>query len=108
MLSVTHLSAYLYCPRKLYLEKVLRLYEPPKESLTKGSIRHKVYENINLAEEELIKSTKKGVSLEDLKGKYHQKYREILLEVIKQNIEGLKQFNILPQELFKNDCVRRN
>lgn len=102
MLSVTHLSSYLYCPRKIYLQQVLGLYEPPKEALVKGSIRHKTYENINLAEEELVKSIKKGANLEDLKGKYHQKYREILLEVIKQNKEELKRFNILPQELFKN------
>lgn len=102
MLSVTHLSSYLYCPRKLYLQQVFGLYEVPKESLVKGSIRHKVYENINLAEEELVKSIKKGMNEEDLKGRYHQKYREILLEVIKQNKEELKQFNILPQDLFKN------
>ena len=102
MLSVTHLSSYLYCPRKLYLEKVLNLYEPPKEALVKGSIRHKVYENINLIEEELVKSIKKGITLEDLKGKYHQKYREILLDIISKNKEKLNQFNILPQDLFKS------
>lgn len=92
----------MYCPRKLYLQYVLKLAEPPKESLLKGSIRHQTYENINLAEEELVKSIKRGTTLKDLKGKYHQKYREILLQVIKQNKEELKQFNILPQELFKN------
>lgn len=102
MLSVTHISSYLYCPRKLYLQEVLGLYEPPKESLVKGSIRHKVHENINLIEEELVKSIRKGVTLSDLKGKYHQKYREILLDAIKQNKEELEQFNILPQNLFKN------
>lgn len=102
MLSVTHLSSYLYCQRKLYLQQVLGLYEPPKEALVKGSIRHKTYENINLAEEELVKSIKKGMTLKDLKGKYHQKYRGILLQVIKQNKEDLKQFNLLPQDLFKN------
>ncbi len=102
MLSVTHLSSYLYCPRKLYLQQVLGLYEPPKESLVKGSIRHQVYENINLIEEELVKSIKKGMTENDLKGKYHQKYREILLNIIKQNKEELQKFNILPQDLFKN------
>lgn len=102
MISVSTLSSYMYCPRKLYLQYVLRITEPPKDVLLKGSIRHKVYENINLAEEELIKSIKKGMTENDLKGKYHQRYREILLEVIKQNKEDLKQFNILPQDLFKN------
>src|SRR3989338_10334498 len=101
MLSVTHLSSYLYCQRKLYLKKVLGLYEPTKEALIKGTIRHKTYENINLAEEELVKSVKDPISLEDLKGRYHQKYREILLNIIKQHKDELKNFNILPQDLFK-------
>ena len=101
MLSVTHLSSYLYCARKLYLEKVLGLYEPPKEALVKGSIRHKTHENMNMAEEEIVKSIKKETTLEDIKGKYHQKYREILLDVIAKNKDGLKQFNILSQDLFR-------
>jgi CRISPR/Cas system-associated exonuclease Cas4 (RecB family) len=78
MISVTTLCSYLYCPRKLYLQYVLKLEEPPKEALLKGSIRHKAYEVINASEEELVKSIKKTTSLSDLQGKYHQRYREIL------------------------------
>jgi len=102
MLSVTTLSSYLYCPRKLYLQYVLKLTEPPKEALIKGSIRHETYEHINLAEESMIKSITKITTLDDLKGKYHQKYREILLGIIKSYKDRLKAFNILPQDLFKN------
>jgi len=102
MISVTTLSSYMYCARKLYLQYVLKLIEPPKEALVKGSIRHKTHENINLVEEELVKGIKKGIILDDLKGRYHQKYREILLDVIKENKDELGRFNILPQELFKS------
>ncbi|MEA2036019.1 MAG: CRISPR-associated protein Cas4 [Nanoarchaeota archaeon] len=102
MLSVTTVTSYLYCARKLYLQYVLKLTEPPKEALIKGSIRHKAYENINLAEEELVKSISKGTILSDLEGKYHQKYREILLNVIKEYKEKLNKFSIKPEELFKN------
>jgi CRISPR-associated protein Cas4 len=102
MLSVTQLSSYLYCQRKLYLQRVLGLFEPPKEALVKGSIRHKVYENINLADESIIKSIKKGINLGDLKALYHQKYREILLEAIKNYKDELKKFNLTTQELFKS------
>lgn len=102
MISVSTLSSYMYCQRKLYLQYVLKLTEPPKEALIKGSIRHKTYENINLSEEALVKSIKKGTTIGDLKSKYHQKYREILLDVIKQNKQELAQFNLLPTDLFKN------
>lgn len=102
MLSVTTLSSYLYCQRKLYLERVLGFYEPVKEALVKGSIRHKVYEKINLADESLVTSIKTLIELEELKGIYHQKYREILLDVIKENKDELKKFNLKPEDLFKN------
>jgi len=92
----------MYCPRKLYLQYVLKLTEPPKDVLVKGSIRHEVYENINLLQEELVKSIEKPTSLENIKGKFHQKYRETLLNIIKQNKQELEQFNIKPQDLFKN------
>ncbi|MBW2989273.1 CRISPR-associated protein Cas4 [Candidatus Woesearchaeota archaeon] len=102
MISVTALSSYMYCARKLYLQYVLKLTEPPKEALIKGSIRHKAHENISLAEEELVKGIKKGTTLEELKSACHQKYRKILLDSIKEKKDILKQFNILPQDLFKS------
>ena len=46
-ISVSMLSTYLYCPRKLFLQKILMVEEPPKESLVMGSIRHEVYDYIN-------------------------------------------------------------
>ncbi len=101
MISVTHLSSYAYCPRKLYLQEILCLREPPKEALIRGSIRHQSYESINLAEEGLIKSIKKGTTREDLKNRYHQKHKKILLNVIQKNKEKLKRFNISPIDLFK-------
>jgi len=39
--------------------------------------------------------------LEDLKARYQVRYREILLKVIKENKVRLQQFNIEPEELFK-------
>ncbi|MBI2659513.1 hypothetical protein HYX05_05440, partial [Candidatus Woesearchaeota archaeon] len=58
-ISVSLLSSYLYCSRKLFLEKVLLLEEPPKESLVMGSIRHETYDNINKKEEEIVTSITK-------------------------------------------------
>jgi len=101
MISVTALSAYLYCSRKLYLERVLGLYEPPKAALVKGTIRHKIHENVNLVDEELVKSITERINLDDLKGKYHQKYKGIVMEAIKENRWRLDKFDILPQDLFE-------
>jgi len=52
-------------------------------------------------EESLVKSIKEKISFDELKGKYHQKYREIAIDAIRQNRSRLDQFGILPEELFK-------
>ncbi|MBI4147706.1 CRISPR-associated protein Cas4 [Candidatus Woesearchaeota archaeon] len=44
MLSVTDLTTYTYCARKLYLSRVLKLSEPVKDVMVLGSIKHKLLE----------------------------------------------------------------
>jgi len=100
-IPVTLLSAYLYCPRKLFLEKVLLLKEPPKESSVMGSIRHKVYDNINKNEEEIVISIKKKESLEKLQELYKKKYLQTLRKAIKESENKLKEININMLEAYK-------
>ena len=58
-ISVSMLSSYLYCPRKLFLQQVLAVEEPPKESLVLGSLRHEIYDFINQSEEKIVTSITK-------------------------------------------------
>ena len=93
-ISVSLLSTYLYCSRKLFLEKVLLLEEPPKESLVMGSIRHETYDNINKKEEEIVALITKKVPLESIQSLYKQKYLQILRKAIANNRERLKSVNL--------------
>ncbi|MFC1728496.1 CRISPR-associated protein Cas4 [Nanoarchaeota archaeon] len=100
MISVTDLSSLLYCARKLYLNKVLKIYEPIKEALVRGTIRHETYEEINKIEEQLVKSiTKDNFKLTS--EKYKLTYSEILKNAIKNNRNKLLMFNLPPSEIFK-------
>lgn len=71
-IPVSLLSTYLYCPRKLFLQEVLLLEEPPKDIVVMGSIRHETHDLINKKEEEIVTSIKKWYPLEEL-GKFIQK-----------------------------------
>ena len=62
MISVSLLSNYDYCARKLFLEQVLKLVVIPRAVVIKGSIRHEVHDKISKAEENFVKSIKKEVS----------------------------------------------
>ena len=82
-ISVSLLSAYLYCSRKLFLQQVLMLEEPPKESLVLGSIRHETYDLINKKEEEIVASITERTPLEKIQDLYKKEYLAILRKVIK-------------------------
>ncbi len=106
-ISVTMLSSYLYCSRKLFLEKVLLLEEPPKESLVLGSIRHNTYDKINKTEEEIVTSIAKIMPLESIEAMYRQKYLQILRKTIADNKKRLDEVNVGMLDAYKKNfpCI---
>jgi CRISPR-associated exonuclease Cas4 len=101
IVSVTHLSAYLYCKRKLYLEQVLKIVEPPKESLVLGSIRHKASDRINKAEQTIVTAVTDLVPFKALLESYKQVHSMVLRDAIRDNESKLKLFSMKPSDVFK-------
>jgi len=102
MLSVSMLSAYEYCQRKLFLNYVLDIWEPIKKATSLGTIRHETYDCINKAEETLVKSIKQRLKKEEILDIYKKKYREILADVIRNNKKNLEALELNLGEVFKN------
>jgi len=100
-ISVSLLSSYLYCSRKLFLEKVLLLEEPPKESIVMGSIRHETYDSINKKEEEIVTSITEKYDSEHIQALYKQKYLRILRKAIANNKKRLEEVNISMLEAYR-------
>ena len=93
-ISVTLLSSYLYCSRKLFLEKVLMQAEPPKESLVMGSIRHETYDKINKNEEFIVTSITKKMEFAEMQQLYEQNHLKFLRKSIADNKDRLKKINL--------------
>lgn len=93
IIPVTSLSTYLFCKRKLFLEKVLKIFVPVKEAVVLGSIRHYCYEKINKIEETLVKSICQGETLEQIESRYNAMYSIILKQILVGNKHELKRFN---------------
>ena len=100
-ISVSLLSSYLYCSRKLFLEKVLMLEEPPKESLVMGSIRHETYDGINKKEEEIATSITKKTDLAEIQELYKNNYLKILRKAIANNKKRLDEVSINMLEAYR-------
>jgi CRISPR-associated exonuclease Cas4 len=101
MISVSALSSYMYCPRKLYLSYVLKLSKPPKDVLLKGTIRHEAHEKINDVEESLVKKITKNLSLKDIQDMYKKEYSEILREAIRKYKKELLHLELDLGKTFK-------
>ncbi|MBD3354622.1 CRISPR-associated protein Cas4 [Candidatus Woesearchaeota archaeon] len=93
-ISVTMLSSYLYCARKLFLERVLGLFEPEKAALVKGSIRHETYDGANQVEEKIVTSIKEGEGFEDIYNKYAKIYSTLLRQSITKNKYRLRKIKL--------------
>ncbi|MBI3027423.1 CRISPR-associated protein Cas4 [Candidatus Woesearchaeota archaeon] len=100
-IPVSLLSTYLYCSRKLFLERVLLLEEPPKESVVMGSIRHEFYDSINKKEEGIVSSITKKVPLDSIKSLYRKEYLAILWKAITNNKRMLDEVNINMPDAYK-------
>ena len=100
-ISVSLLSSYLYCSRKLFLQEVLLLEEPPKESLVMGSIRHETYDVINKKEEAIVTSVTEKITLDKIQALYRKEYLAILRKAIVSNKKRLEDVNINMLEAYK-------
>src|SRR3989338_3521542 len=100
-ISVSMLSAYLFCPRKLFLQQVLALEEPPKESLVLGSLRHELYDFINKSEQTIVSSISRRIEYIQLVNTYKAFYSRALKEKIIKNKLELRQFNLDLAEVFR-------
>ncbi len=95
------LSSYLYCPRKLFLQRILAVEEPPKESLVLGSLRHEIYDFINQNEERIVTSIAKKVEYTDIMALYKGFYSKILREKIIKNKSRIKKVKLDIVNVFK-------
>ena|SRR3989344_4617588 len=100
MISVSALCGYLYCPRKLFLQYVLKLEEPPKESLVLGTVRHNCYDGINKAEEGIVRTIKRGLVFESILAAYKKEHLKILRETVEKNTQQIKNVCLAPEDVF--------
>ena len=100
-LSVSMLSTYLYCPRKLFLQKILQLKEPPKQSTVLGSLRHEIYDFINQREESIVTSIGEKATIEKLLNIYKIFYSKIVREKIIKNKARIRSVNLDIVDVFK-------
>lgn len=100
LVSVTMLSEYLYCPRKLFLKKVLKFEEGPSGPMIKGTIRHQVYNFFNKKEESVVEKIEQGMPFEEVLQFYKNAYFETLKTAIMSNKTTIRHLKLSMKEIF--------
>lgn len=101
MVSVTDLSAYLFCPRTLYLRKVLKVVPPPREVMVKGTVKHGIIDLMNRREQTIVTSVRRFTSYPEVYHTYKTAYGKLLRMLILNNHQALATVGINDQEMFR-------
>ena len=105
MLSVTSLSSYSYCPRKLFITSILEIREPEKAEFVAGNIHHKVFDAINKKEKEIVEGINDKKSEKDIKKMYLIAYSSVLNEVLAVEKEKIERFDLEKLDIIEDMVV---
>lgn len=113
MISVTALSSYQYCARKLYLERVLRLVTKEKAVMIRGSVYHGCLEDLNRLEESLVRGIVAGMQYPDVVARFIGVAGEIVSSQMqfwrgKIDAVGLDGHKLYPEVSFMLHTEARN
>ncbi|MBI4149669.1 CRISPR-associated protein Cas4 [Candidatus Woesearchaeota archaeon] len=100
MLSVSALSTYLFCTRKLFLQQVLKLSEPEKPATILGTIRHEAIAAMHQEEEHIILATNTILPLAELEQRYRAAYAQALRDTILRHRQALKSLGYSLSQVF--------
>ncbi len=99
--TATQISAFLYCPRKLFLEYVLGFETPENEAMVLGKLTHSTHELMNDEEEKLVKSLERIDSYQGLLVEYRKTQAGILERLLPQHRSKLKDFALDLTQAFE-------
>ncbi|MEK6864303.1 MAG: CRISPR-associated protein Cas4 [Nanoarchaeota archaeon] len=97
MISVSTVTGYLYCPRKVYMNYVLRIFGQGRKETVSGRIKHAVIEYVNNNEKEIVESIDNPL-LENIEIHYRANYYKALDSILEQSRMELDRLNHKKEE----------
>jgi len=101
-IPITHLSSYLYCPIKFYIENVLKIVKLDQRLVIKGTLKHKAIEEITKHEKKLVESMDKIQDFSTLAQTYKNNFSSNIRSVLLKNKFELEELNMPLLALFND------
>ena len=104
LVSATDLSSYLFCPRKLYARKVLKIKESLNQAMVAGSVRHHVHDFIAKEQKRLVQQVQQHSTAEEVKLLFREQYLLHLKGAVeaKENKERIQDIESNPEQVILN------
>ena len=101
IISVSDINAWLYCPRKLYLQRVCGLNVSLNRNMLIGKIKHSIIESFSKKEENFVSQLDKDYDKLDLVFMYEDFLKGIANLVFIDNNEAINRFMVDKEDIFK-------
>jgi len=101
IISVTDITSYLFCPRKVYLKLVKKIKEPPTPQMILGFLKHKIFDIFNKNEAVLISNITQSLTQEQLTALYNNCLKSITKEISENYSNMIYKFGISADDLLK-------
>jgi|WetSurMetagenome_2_1015567.scaffolds.fasta_scaffold125385_2 CRISPR-associated protein Cas4 len=102
LVNITDITAYLYCPRKIYLRIVKGMSYPPNEKMIIGRLRHEVFDIFNKNEEILVSGIKSNLPENEIGKLYETLLDNIIKETLVLNNYLIRKFAINEEDFSKS------
>ncbi|MFH1181832.1 MAG: PD-(D/E)XK nuclease family protein [Candidatus Woesearchaeota archaeon] len=100
LLNVTDLPAYIFCPRKLYMRKILNIIEPPTKATVLGTLRHATHEQLSKMDETVIRQLNKDHSEDEAATLFSKNYLRALRDTVNSHRSHLNEVGLEAEDVF--------
>jgi len=97
---VTDLNDYMFCPRKIYLKRVLGIKEEKGFDAIFGSIIHDIFDEFNQSEQDLIYRIDDDYPFDYIYNLYETKITEIINNTLEKFMDEIHEFKVDPEYIF--------
>lgn len=101
IISITDITAWLYCPRKLYITKVKGIKQPLTKEMLIGKMKHQTLEIFSKREREIILNMNQDYEKLDIVLMYEEFLKSIAEQILDENLRIVESFRINREEVIK-------
>jgi CRISPR-associated protein Cas4 len=101
LVSVSDINSWLYCPRKLYLQRVCGLQISANRNMVIGKIKHNILEVFSKKEETLVSQLDENFDSIDIVFMYEDFIKKLSEQIFISNAEQIDKFMIDKEDILK-------